>query len=413
MSPVLTALENSIANELPDALRFLEALVRINSHTENAAGVNANAARIVEQFRPLGFRPTLVPCREAGRGKHLILDSGGEGPAVACISHLDTVFSADEEMRNDFSWRPEGPRIFGPGTYDIKGGTAMLWLLMASISREDRALFEKTRWVLIWNAAEEQLVADFAEVCTSILPVTTLACLVFEGDNESAEGFSLVNTRKGRGQFHIRVEGRGAHAGSRHQDGASAIRQLARMIEAVESLTDHPRGLTINVGWMRGGSSPNRVPHEAEARMEVRFRELEDFARVCEEIQRLAACGSVAAMSDGFPCRITVRLEDEIPNWPDDPATGHLAGIWQRAGALCGLPVTFAGRGGLSDANRLWRHFPTLDGLGPRGGNPHASERSPDGSKIPEFTDATSFVPKTLINHLALRTLLCGEALPG
>lgn len=406
MGPDVAALRKSIADRLPETFRFLEDLVRINSHTENAVGVNANASRIIEQFGALGFRATRVPCRDAGRGSHLIMDSGGSGPAIACISHLDTVFSVEEEARNCFSWRPEGNRIFGPGTYDIKGGTAMLWLLVTVLAQHDRALFARTRWILAWNAAEEHLVADFASLCMDILPSTTRACLVFEGDNESSDGFSLVHTRKGRGQFHIRVEGRGAHAGSRHQDGASAIRQLARVMEAVESFTDYSKGLTVNVGWMQGGTSPNRVPHTAEARLEVRFRKPEDFAWVYGEIRRFVGNGSVTAASDGFACQIFMELDDEIPSWPTDQSSERLAGIWRAAGACCELPVAFAGRGGLSDANRLWQHFPTLDGLGPRGGNPHASECSEDGTKVPEFIDASSFAPKTLINCLALLTLL-------
>ena len=49
---------------------------------------------------------------------------------------------------------------------------------------------------------------------------------------------------------------------------------------------------------------------------------------------------------------------------------------------------------------------PTLDGLGPCGGNLHASERSPDGAKLPEYVTPGSFVPKGLINYLAIRELL-------
>ena len=46
------------------------------------------------------------------------------------MSHLDTVFPPEEEARNNFRWQPEGDRIFGPGTHDIKGGTVMMWLVL-------------------------------------------------------------------------------------------------------------------------------------------------------------------------------------------------------------------------------------------------------------------------------------------
>jgi glutamate carboxypeptidase len=63
-------------------------------------------------------------------------------------------------------------------------------------------------------------------------------------------------------------------------------------------------------------------------------------------------------------------------------------------------------RGGLSDGNHLWNYVRTLDGLGPSGGNDHCSERSADGSKIPEFVEVNSFVPKAALNALALQRLI-------
>ena len=59
-------------------------------------------------------------------------------------------------------------------------------------------------------------------------------------------------------------------------------------------------------------------------------------------------------------------------------------------------------RGGLSDANYLCHLGPTLDGLGPAGANAHCSERSADGSKVPEFVETDSFVPKAAMNVAAL-----------
>ena len=59
-------------------------------------------------------------------------------------------------------------------------------------------------------------------------------------------------------------------------------------------------------------------------------------------------------------------------------------------------------RGGLSDGNLLWDLAPTIDGLGPCGDNDHCSERSADGTKEPEYVDLDSFVPKALLNVLAI-----------
>ena len=60
----------------------------------------------------------------------------------------------------------------------------------------------------------------------------------------------------------------------------------------------------------------------------------------------------------------------------------------------------------MSDGNLIWDAVPTLDGLGPWGDNDHCSERSADGSKLPEYVDATSFVPKAALNTIAILNLL-------
>jgi glutamate carboxypeptidase len=43
--------------------------------------------------------------------------------------------------------------------------------------------------------------------------------------------------------------------------------------------------------------------------------------------------------------------------------------------------------------------------LGPWGGNAHCSERSADGSKLPEYLETSSIVPKTVMNVLGLLSL--------
>jgi glutamate carboxypeptidase len=74
-----------------------------------------------------------------------------------------------------------------------------------------------------------------------------------------------------------------------------------------------------------------------------------------------------------------------------------------------GLSVQPEERGGLSDGNFLWDAVPTIDGLGPWGDNDHCSERSPDGSKLPEYVEVTSFVPKALLNAHAIVDLIRGS----
>ena len=388
-------------------------MVAINSFTENPDGINRLGKLTAECFAPLGFTPLFVPAADARFGCHLVMKSTPipGGPTIALISHLDTVYTAEEEERNDFHWREERPRIYGPGTNDIKGGTALLHLTLSGLRVCAENVFAQTNWVVLLNASEEVVSADFGNVCRAHLPADALAALIFEADGDDADGCSLVSARKGRATFTIEVEGRGAHAGGQHEHGANAVVQLARIVSEISNLTDHARGLTVNIGSLHGGTVANRVPHFASAEVEMRAFDSATYAEAKRRILAHAGAGDLcSASADAHRCRIAISLDHETGPWPANPGTEKLLALWQASGRGLGIEVRTEQRGGLSDGNVLWDAFPTVDGLGPRGQNCHCSEQSADGSKVPEWVDATSFVPKAMLNATAIARLRVQEA---
>src|SRR5256885_1652048 len=154
--------------QLPAALEILRQMVEINSFTSNPEGVNRLARFTAECFAPLGFAAEYVPSTDPEFGAHLAMTRRGHSSGnIAMISHLDTVFPPEEEARNNFHWRPEGGRIYGPGTHDIKGGTVMMWLVLCALRKEAPTLFEDVTWRLFLNSSEETLSHDFGDVCRS------------------------------------------------------------------------------------------------------------------------------------------------------------------------------------------------------------------------------------------------------
>jgi glutamate carboxypeptidase len=322
------------------------------------------------------------------------------------IAHLDTVFPPEEEERNNFRWQPEGDRIYGPGTEDVKGGTMMMWLVLKALERHAPDTFNRVTWKLFWNSSEEQFSPDFGDVCRGRLDKGTVAALVFEAEGHGNGERRLVLARKGRGTYRITARGRGAHAGGDHARGANAIAQLSRVIEQVSALTDYSRQLTFNVGHIAGGTGLNRVPHEAVALGEFRAFSPEVYHAAKAALLALNGPGSVRSPQDGCACEVKVEILAESRPWPRNAATAKLFAHWESAARVLNLPTGFEERGGLSDGNSLWDAVPTLDGLGPSGDNSHSSERSPDGTKLPEYVVASSFVPKALLNVTAILRLL-------
>ncbi|HSJ03486.1 MAG: M20/M25/M40 family metallo-hydrolase [Verrucomicrobium sp.] len=394
-----------LGQRLPDALSWLERMVGINSFSTNPAGVNILGRMTADCFRELGFEPEYVPSANPSYGAHLFLRRpGSPSPDVLLVSHLDTVFPPEEEDRENFRWQPapaEG-RIYGPGTVDIKGGTMLIWLVLGALKEFAPKIFEETGWLVALDASEEVLSADFARRTTERCPQGVKAVLVYEGGPREGDIQHLVTSRKGRAEYRISALGRAAHAGSSHADGVNAIVALAGVVQEVAEITDLNAGLTVNVGHIEGGTVTNRVPHEASAELEMRAFDPEVLTRAQAEIESMAHESDLAHRIAG----IAVACHGVTPAWPNDERTQGLFEIWADVASVLGPRPLSVSRGGLSDANYLCHLGPTLDGLGPCGGNAHCSERSADGTKVPEYVETATFVPKAMMSVLGILKLI-------
>ena len=399
MSMPLTqaALAQYLEDQLPRYLALLQEWVDINSFTSNPAGVNELGHVTADAFEGLGFSTARVASTTPAFGDHVVLTRPGTGALkIGLVSHLDTVFPAGECSQNAFTWRPEGDRIYGPGTVDIKGGTLVIYMMLEALRRFAPELYESTTWVVLLDASEETLSDDFGNLCLDRL-AGAAACLVFEGGFYHEGVFRLVRSRKGMAKYALRVEGKASHAGVAHADGANAIVHLADAITTIAGFTDYARQITYNIGFAHGGTVPNRVPHHAEALGEMRAFDKQVFAEGLGKLIGLAGNGS--------GCRLEVDILDTTEPWPENSRTDALLQIWSETAGALGFRIFPEARGGLSDGNHTWQQIPTLDGLGPGGGNAHCSEHRPEEGKEQEYLYLPSLVPKTVLNTFAVMRL--------
>lgn len=404
-----------LAEHLSDNLDLLQQMVNINSFTANLQGVNKLGDLTASAFARIGFSSEFIQAEDFVFGKHLILtrqgQSAGQGPApvIGLISHLDTVYPEAEERDNDFHWRVSGKKIYGPGVYDIKGGTIMIFMMLATLHAIVPEFFDSVTWIVLLNAAEESLVPDFGRICQDRLNGSTVGALVFEGgdiEGTQVNEYRFVVSRKGMARYRIAVEGKAAHAGTSHEHGASAILQMADVIRRVADFTDYQQAITFNVGTIAGGTVINRVPHQASAFVEMRAFSPAVFAAGLEKMTALNSYSSVQSANDGYPCRVQVDVLGSWEPWAQNEGSQELLQLWRETGRQLGLAVEPQERGGLSDGNWTWQQVPTLDGLGPAGGNAHCSQREEDGSKDQEYILPDSYVPKALLNLMAIIKLV-------
>ena len=393
-------------SRVPATLAWLRALVAANSFTTHAEGVAEQARLTAIGFAELGFEAEIVPALNPLHGPHLFLRRAGGGKSgdqqpVVLVTHLDTVFPPEEEVRQAFHWREveEEDRIYGPGTVDNKGGTALIRLMLEVLRETVPEVFAEADFLIAANAAEEVIGSDFAERVKERCPHGAKAVLVFEGGPVEEGRHHLVTARKGRLEYRIEAMGRAAHAGSAHHEGINAVLGLAALLPKVAALADPTRDLSVNVASVQGGTVLNRVPHHAVAELEMRAYEPQVLDDAERALQALAG-----AQADGTRIEVT-RLGRTQP-WPGGAGSRALLAHWEAAATALAMQTVEKKRGGLSDANYLHDLGPTLDALGPFGANAHCSEWDPAQGKVPEFVRPSSFAPKAALNALALVAML-------
>lgn len=343
---------------LPAALTVLKGLAALESPSSDKAAVDACSAYVATQLRDLGAAVTVVP--QTAAGDHLTADWPGTDPSsqLLTLCHLDTVWPKGTLAARPL--REEDGKLFGPGVYDMKAGTAIL--LTALKVLQDAGSAPRYPLRMLFTSDEEVGSTTSRPLIESEARRSCLAVVL-----EPALANGQVKTfRKGVGDFTVVAHGRAAHAGGDHQKGVNAIEELAYHIPALQGLTDYESGTTINVGTIQGGSASNVVPERAE--MEVDFR----ISRIAEIDRVVAAVQGLKPILAG--ARLEVNGGLNRPPMERNATMVKTFGQAQRLAAGIGLLLEEGSTGGGSDGNfTAALGIPTLDGMGAIGDGAHAA----------------------------------------
>jgi glutamate carboxypeptidase len=338
----------------PGFLATLRRWVEINSYTANVEGVNRMGAVLEEDFASLGLR--FERCAGGdGAGDHLIWRTPAFGPGgVVLVGHHDTVFppGAFEVFEE------QGDRVRGPGVLDMKGGLLVVRAALAALAEAGGLDAMK---VAVISVADEEVGSPGSRPILEELARGARAALVFEAGRVDD---SVVTRRKGTGGLTVTARGVPAHAGNAHSEGVNAIWALARLIDRMQQLTDYDRGVTVNVGTVKGGEAKNTVPAQAECRADFRFVRAPDGLDLIAAVDRAAR--EIAADSRAS---LTIIGGVSRPPLERTDASGELAALYSERARRHGLGGGESQLvGGGSDANNVSAlGVPAIDGLGPRG----------------------------------------------
>jgi glutamate carboxypeptidase len=355
MNPLMTS---TTANPF-DATKILDGIrqwVEIETPTEMPAQVNKLADMVADGYRDL---PAVVE-RVAGRdgcGDHLVARSswGQDAPGILVLSHLDTVHPMGFIERLPF--RIDGDRAFGPGIYDMKGGAYLAYHAFRQICAQGA---RPPLGITQLFVSDEEIGSPTSRALIEAEGRKAKYVLVTE---PARDGGKIVTGRKGVGRFEVFIKGVPAHSGTRPQDGRSAVRELGNVIQTLEAMNDVKRGVTVNVGVVRGGTRPNVVAEEAYAEVDLRVPTLADSDEFTARILGLKS------RTDGVSVRVTGEL-----NRPPYEKSNAGAALYEHAKTLAaeiGFDLVDTFTGGGSDGNFTAPHTATLDGLGVDGEGAH------------------------------------------
>ena len=342
-----------------DSVAILDGIrrwVEIETPTEAPEQVNRLASLVCDGYRDLPVAIERI-AGHSGCGDHLVVRSswGQDAPGILVLSHLDTVHPIGFIGRLPF--KVEGDSAFGPGIYDMKGGAYLAFHAFRQIC-----------------AAPERSPLGITQLYVSdeeIGSPTSRALIEAEGRNAkyvlvtepARDGGKIVTGRKGVARFEVFVRGVPAHAGTRPEDGRSAIRELANVIQTLEAMNDLKRGVSVNVGVIRGGTRPNVIAEEAYAEVDLRVPSIADADDLVPRIL------SLKSRTEG----VSVKVSGELNRPPYEKGNAGAA-LYEHAKTLAadiGFDLVDTFTGGGSDGNFTAPHTATLDGLGVDGQGAH------------------------------------------
>ena len=353
--------QDHILGQKEEIVKFLMDLTKIESPSLSPETQLPVQEFLREPLESLGFQVKLRGGEETGGHLYAMQEttSGSNAPRQLLLGHTDTVWPIGTVKHMPVIWDKTQNIVKGPGVFDMKGGiTQMIFALKALDAL--RCTSELTTTILL-NSDEE---IGSAESQPYIEKYAQRSSRVFVMEPALGTNGLIKTTRRGVGQFEIKVVGKAAHSGLAPEEGASAIQEMSHVIQQLHCLNRPEAGLGINVGTVTGGTRANVVAATCSAVVDVRVSNQAQSAWIDGQIRNLktTVAGTHLEISGGV---------DRAP-MESNARNTNLWNAVRDCGTSLGAHLVGGQSGGASDGNITSLYTATLDGLGSVGDGAHA-----------------------------------------
>jgi acetylornithine deacetylase/succinyl-diaminopimelate desuccinylase family protein len=225
-----------------------------------------------------------------------LLPPGKIRQTILLAPHLDTVGADDSQ----FAPLRKNGRMYGRGACDTKGSVAAMLIALGELANM-KSRPRETEIVFAGLVDEENAQAGSRALVASRFK----ADLAIVGEPTRLQ---VVTAHKGSLWLELETRGKAAH-GATPQLGRNAVREMARVVEALEAdyaarlrRRRHPLlgTATVNVGMISGGAQPNIVPDRCAITIDRRTLPGETETGVHREITALLR-------AKGLPAKISSK----------------------------------------------------------------------------------------------------------
>jgi acetylornithine deacetylase len=362
---------------------LLARLVRINSinpyFSDGSTDERQIAAQVAAELRGLGMRVELrepEPRRISVIGT---LPGRGGGRSLMLNGHIDTVGTG--AMPDPFAATVRDGRMFGRGTYDMKGGFAACIAAARAIVEADISLDGDLHVVGV--ADEEVASLGMIDVLTVCRPDAAIVTEATELD--------VCLAHKGFVWIEVETLGRAAH-GSRFEEGIDANLRMGRFLGRLEELERELRRRpghplvgppSLHAGTLRGGTAPS--VYAASCRLEVERRTVpgETEASCLAELQAIA--DELIAADPTFQARLRPLLTRPAFEVPAGAAIS--SAVFAAATKVLGRRPAGIGHTFWMDASLLAEAGVETVVIGPHGAGAHADEEWVDLDSVVRLSE--------------------------
>jgi glutamate carboxypeptidase len=345
-------------------VQTLEKLVNIETGSANAEGLAAMGQFLESELRDIGAVVTRHKAAGKAVGDNIVGRIGGNGGKhFLLMAHMDTVYPKGALAKTPF--RIDGPRAFGPGVADAKGGIAVILHTLRLLKTQNFKEFGSI--TVLFNTDEETGSFGSRDLITALSRESDYV-FSYEPTIAVKELFTLAAS--GASRITTTIKGRAAHAGNNPEAGINALVEAADLVLRTQDLDDKTRNLRFNWTLNKAGTAINVIPDEAVIEANVRYGKPEDLTELLDKLKeriakkRLPEASIVLNVGEGRPPFIAGEAGKRLIE--------RAVGISKTLGIDIGvIPLV----GGSTDAGYATHpHNAVIEGMGLPGFGYHSSQ---------------------------------------